>query len=426
MRWWSAPLLLALAVTPGAASADENGIRVGDGRLHPYFEFETRYDSLVGYVGESNEAGGTILKPYGDLGLHFRPGFTLEVPSQRVELDVAAHLDLIQYLGAENEGTTEQNRVQAEADAAATFNPNGSVYFKVEDTFRRGDKTSMMVLAVGSITDYNLARVRVGIQPGSKTLVIEPGYSLAYEHFEHDEGVLAQSCPDNEPSCDPDSVSALDYLAHTVHLDATWKFLPKTALVFDSSFTSRSYIGEIEGKDGGMVRPYEDFDTENLRVMAGVAGMITPKLALTLKAGWGEQLGDGGYSGPLGQAEALYRFSEQMEARVGYLRAFESHPGESLYYSTDRVYGNVRLGFGEKLDVLGQAAYDAIAFGTGDNDRADDLVTLSIGPSYQVTPWLEGAVGFAHSERSTNLGEEKEGIIPYSRQEFYARVTATY
>jgi hypothetical protein len=426
MRWWSVPLALALAATPWAASADENGIRVGDGRLHPYFEFETRYDSLVGYVGEENVAGGTTLTPYGDLGLHFRPGFTLEVPSERVELDVAAHLDLIQYLGAENEGTTEQNRVQAEADAAATFNPNGQVYFKVEDTFRRGDKTSMLVLGVGSITDYNLARVRVGIQPGSKTLVIEPGYSLAYEHFEHAEGTLAAGCADNDPTCDPDSVSAFDYLAHTFHLDATWKFLPKTAVVFDSSFSSRSYIGEIEGEDGVSKRPLEKYGTDNLRVMAGLAGLITPKLGLTLKAGWGEQLDDGGYSAPLGQAEAVYRFSERMEARAGYLRAFESHPGRSLHYSDDRVYGNVRLGFGEKLEVLGQAAYDSIAFGTGDNDRADDLVTLSIAPSYQITPWLEGAVGFALTDRTTSIDEENNSLIAYNRKEVFARVSATY
>ena len=424
MRLWSAPLVLALAAMPWAATAEENGIRVGDGRLHPYFEFETRYDSLVGYVGEDD---GAKLTPYGDFGLHYRPGFTLEVPSERVQLDVAAHLDLIQYLGAEHEGTTEQNRLQAEADAAATFNPNGSVYFKVEDTFRRGDRTSMLVLGVGSITDYNLARFRVGIQPGSKTLVIEPGYSLAYEHFEHSEGALKASCADNDPSCDPDSVSAFDYLAHTVHLDATWKFLPKTALVFDSAFTSRSYIGEIEGEDGTMERPLEKFGTDNLRIMAGLAGMITPKLSLTLKAGWGDQLQNEGFAGVIGQAEAVYRFSEQMEARAGYLRAFESHPGRSLYYSDDRVYGNVRLGFGEKLEIIGQASYDAIGFGDEAKDRSDDLVTLALGPSYRITPWLTGAVGFAHSARTTRLEEDqRSGLIDYNRQEVYARVTATY
>ena len=428
MRVWSAPgrlVALALAVTPWAASADENGIRVGEGRLHPYIEVESRYDTLVGYVGEADAlTGATTLNPYGDLGMHYRPGCDLEVPSEAGACALAASVDIGQSRGTENEGTTEHDRVGAEADAAATFNPNGNVYFKVEDTFRRSDRTSMMVLTVGSITDFNLARVRLGIQPGSKALVIEPGYSLAFEHFEQEDGALAANCTDNDPTCDPDSVTAFDYLTHTVHLDASWKFLPKTALVFDSAYASRSYIGELKAADGSgrSVRPLEEFDADSLKLMAGVAGLVTSKLSVTLKGGWGDQLKGGvGFKSVLGLAEAGYRASEQFELKAGYLRSFESHPGPSLFYSDDRIYASARAAFGESLAVTGEVSLDTIEFG---DDRSDDLVRVAVGPTYEITRWLGVSAGFAHTKRDSTVADA--GLVDYNRQEFFARMRASY
>jgi hypothetical protein len=320
-------MALALAVTPVVAGAEENGIRVGDGRLHPYIEVESRHDSMVGYVGEKDAASGEeVLNPYGDYGMHVRPGFNLSVPSKSVALDLAAEVDLIQYLGAENEGTTDQSRVGALAQAGATFNPDGTVYFKIEDTFRRSDQTTMMVMTVGTITDYNSARFRLGFQPGSKALLIEPGYSLTFEHFEQDEGALPSGCADNDPSCDLDSVNAFDYLTHTAHLDASWKFLPKTALVVQSSLASRSYIGEIKTADGsGTTRPLEKFGTDNLKVMTGLSGLITSKIAVSALAGWGDQLkgSDRSFGSVIGMAEGTYLFSELTQLKAGYVRTFE-------------------------------------------------------------------------------------------------------
>lgn len=418
-RW----IALALAVTPVVASAEENGIRVGDGRLHPYIEVESRQDTLVGYVGEKNAAGGETLNPYGDLGMHVRPGFNLAVPSKTVALDLSAEIDLVQYLGLDNEGTTKQSRVGALAQAAAAFNPEGNVYFKIEDTFRRSDQTTMLVMNVGTITDYNQARFRLGFQPGAKALLVEPGYSLSFEHFEQTEVALAATCTDNDPACDGDSVNAFDYLTHTAHLDASWKFLPKTALVLQSSLASRSYIGEIKATDGsGTTRPLEKFGSDNLRVMAGLSGLITSKIALVALAGWGDQLKADGFGSVIGQAEGVYLFSERTQLKAGYLRTFESNPVEkALYYSDDRIYGNLKIGFGEKASVTGEASYDSIGFG---EDRTDGLVRLAIAPSYQVTNWLDATVGFAHTARDTSVTDND--LIAYNRQEFFARLRASY
>lgn len=411
---------LLLAGAPGAAGAEENGIRVGEGRLHPYFELESRYDSLVAWVGD-DETGETQER-YGDLGMHYRPGFDLEVPSDSTALKLSASVDFVQYLGAENEGTTDHSRVGAEVEGAVTFNRNGNVYVTVEDTFRRSDQTTTMILAVGTITDYNQASIRVGIQPGGKALLIEPGYSLGYEHFESYEGALGAECADNE-LCDPDSVNALDYLSHTAHLNAAWKFLPKTSAIFESSYSSRSYIGEIEATDGtGTYRPLEKFGTDNLRMMAGLTGLIAPKIQLTVKGGWGDQLtGDVGFKSAIGQVEGGFLASERLQFRAGYLRSFEPHPGASRFYSDDRVYGNLQAKFGENVSLEASAAYDRIEFG---EDRTDDLIVARIGPSYQITPWLEGAVGFGATNRGSS--NEDDRYANYDRTEYYARLKALY
>lgn len=412
---------LVLAVAPWVAGAEMNGLRVGEGRLHPHLEVESRYDSLVGWVGELKPASDfSTLTAYGDLGMHYRPGFVLEVPSEAVALSLSATVDVVQYMGMENPGTTAQNWVGAEAGGSAIFNPKGNISFGVEDTFRRSDRTSMLVLAVGTITDYNLARLRLGIRPGSGALLIEPGYSMAFEHFEWETGAISADCTRGDPTCDPQAVSALDYQMHTVHLDATWKFLPKTSFVLESSLGVRKWIGEQETNDG-TVLTYDRFDTKNLKVLAGLTGLITDKLTLTVKGGWGDQLGKAGFKSVIGQVEAGFQPSEQLELKAGYLRTFEPLLGPSLAYTDDRVHASLRTAFGERLALLGEVSYDTIGF---DRNRTDHLLRLSVAPSYVITRWLSASVGLARTGRDSSLTDAE--MVDYTRLEYYARLRASY
>src|SRR5690242_5142012 len=98
-KFWGGCGVLALLALGGTASAQDaaaaspllggNGIKVGSGRLHPYFDLETRLDSGVGYFAPANgEAAPSGLSPdlSGDFAMHFRPGFKLEVPSSQLAL----------------------------------------------------------------------------------------------------------------------------------------------------------------------------------------------------------------------------------------------------------------------------------------------------------------------------------------------------
>src|ERR1700750_781548 len=78
---------------------ENNGIRVGPGRLHPYFDLEGRYDSAAVYVPVDplNPAAGVELK--GDILMHFRPGFRLDVPGTDLTFGFNAYYDYVWYTG---------------------------------------------------------------------------------------------------------------------------------------------------------------------------------------------------------------------------------------------------------------------------------------------------------------------------------------
>ena len=408
---WGVAALVALVLLVGApARAAENGLKVGEGRLHPFFEIESRYDSLAGYVGSGETSEDVRLVPVADLILHFRPGLRLDVPSEVAAVAVAGNVDYALYTGIEDAGTREQSRLQADADLGVTFNPNGAVYVHLGDHFARSDRTSNLALGVGTVTDFNEARFKLGFQPGGKALVVEPGYTLAFEHFEQRDVVLPENCTPGDPTCDPSAAGQFDYLQHTAHLDARWKFLPKTAVVFDGQLGFRGYLQPTQSQ----------FGTANLKTMVGLTGLVSTKVALTAKAGWGDQLAGSGYKSVIGQLELAYLFSEQAQTRVGYVRTFEPSPGPDLFFGDDRAYLDVRALLGGRLTLHGHGAFDYITFGTG---RVDSQVTASLGPDYEITDWLNAGIGYQLGYRESS--DDRIGF-DYVRHEAFARVQVIY
>src|SRR5215831_6660510 len=131
---------------------ENNGIRFGPGRLHPYFDLEGRYDSAAVYVpSDPNDA----TKPYelkGDILMHFRPGFRLDVPGTDVTFGLNGFYDYVWYTGLLTSGSSAASRSEAGADMHAEINREGSVEFDVGDTFSRSDRPRDIGLGVAVIS----------------------------------------------------------------------------------------------------------------------------------------------------------------------------------------------------------------------------------------------------------------------------------
>lgn len=153
----------------------------------------------------------------------------------------------------------------------------------------------------------------------------------------------------------------LTNLVHTLQTRGRWRFLPRTAAIYDASFGFLSYPGG-------------DKDAHPLRVQLGLNGLLTPSFALLAQAGWGASF----YTAPaegsdfdsvIGHLQLKYYLTPNPSAdpaatslvlssiSAGFIRDFQdSYIG--TYFERDRGYAKLTYFFGGRflLDVEGGVA----------------------------------------------------------------------
>jgi hypothetical protein len=410
--------LIALALTlssqalaQGLSSASnyrgENGVKMGEGRLHPYLDLEMRYDSAAGFFDAGGGATGQ-LKP--EMVAHFRPGLKLDVPSPTVAIALDGNVDYVWYTGLLTAGSNNLSRLQADADASAAFNQSGAVELDLGDHFTRSDRTRNAAVGVGVLSLYNEARALLPLRPGGKALEVVPNAAFAFENFKALSVVAPAGCA-GDPSCDPTGVNLMNYQNLRAGLDVRWKFLPKTAITLEGRFDSRTY-------NAGSPSPKASL----LKAEAGLAGLVTPKVATVLKVGWGKDFSSSGANTILAMAELTYLMSETSKMKLGYLRNLEPVPTFGVY-TDDRAYLEARVLTNGRATLHGTAAFDNLTFHSASN-RTDKTFTLDVGPEYQFLPWLIGAAGYVLGTRSSNTSGAAS--VNFTRHEAYVRATFIY
>ncbi len=414
-RALAAASLAAFAFAPSLAEGqvqhvvstyeNENGLKVGEGRLHPYFDFETHYDTAAVYFDSST---GSVLKA--EAIAHFRPGIRLDVPMTTSSISLDANIDYLWYTGLVTPGSSSFSRLQAAADATANFNQGASVEFDVSDHFARSDRTANAAAGVGVLSLLNDLHVQLPWRPGGRALEIVPNAGFSFESFKPLSPLLPANCNPGDINCDPSSVSRANYQNFSGGLDARWRFLPKTAFTFESRIDTRSY-------SDATVNP----SSLLLKASVGLAGLISTKLATVLKIGWGQDLQNSGAHTLIALAELNYLLSETSNVRIGYLRDVQLVP---LYgtYRDDRGYVDARFFLHGRLTLHGSAAVDSLSF-YSNSGRKDTTVTVDVGPEYQFTRWFIGAAGYVVGSRSSNLTASSYN---FTRHEVYVRATFIY
>jgi len=397
---------------------ENNGIRIGPGRLHPYFDLEGRYDSAAIYVPSASDPNALELKP--EILMHFRPGFRLDVPGTDVTFGLNGYYDYVWYTGLLTSGSSSASRSEAGADMHAEINREGAVEFDVADRFARSDRPQDIGLGVAVISLYNQLRLVAPIHPGGRAFEVRPHGEYAVEFFSGYSGIPAGigPCPPgtNCTSLTSDP-SASDYQNYAGGLDIHWKFLPQTALVFESNFEGRSYF-HPEGVNGS---PAPVAPGKILKLLAGAQGLVTPKIQAILKAGYAIGF-DGAASTFIGQAEMTWNPNELSALTLGVLRDVNNAVGAAS--ATDlRFYLNTKTFLIGRLGLHGNFSYDLIAFtqGRGQNDQ---LFTVDLGPDYAIARWFILSAGYVFTKRSSDYAQSLP--LNYSRNEAYLRLTFTY
>ena len=417
-RMWGTLCLLGMVLLcPLMASAQQevlppsgggNGLKVGSGRLHPFLDVETRLDSGVGYFPADGAAVDEVSAELsGDVLLHIRPGFRLELPSRTLALSLNANVDYVLYTGLLTERARSASNLQAMADLSARFNEEAPVSFVVANQFARSDRTRTAAVGAGVLSLFNELRASVPIRPGGGAIEITPEVAWKMEFFQSLGTQRPVGCA--EGVCDPIALETFDYNNVRGGVDARWRFLPKTAVVVDTDFDLRSYFSGTHP------------DAKLLRAMAGLAGLVSPKIAVTAKAGWAQNFGTTGGGTFIAHLEGTYMMTPTMTFKGGYLRTLEPVSAYGLYRD-DRGYLEARTLFGGKLGLHGTLAYDLLNF-QGTTPRGDNLFSADVGGDYQFRPWLLGGVGYLLTTRSSSVSGSG---INFTRHEGYLRMTVSY
>lgn len=415
--------LLALAPL-ASARAEENGIKIGDGRLHPYFDLEGRYDTAaqVQYDPATNTSSGL-----GDFILHFRPGLKLSVPSPDFAVDLGANVDYLVYLGLNTHNASSLDRLQSEANLDLGILRGSAVSFDIGDHFNRSDQSTNVSLPVGLLALYNDARASVQIAPGGGALTVTPGYHFMLETY----APLANASVTggNVSGGVYSTPSDFNYIQHRFTLENRWRFLPKTALMLDGEYDARSYSNTGPG----------NVNLNFFTASTGVSGLVTPHLAMVLRVGYARDLSAAAsFSSVIGQAEATYVATETTSLRLGFLRQFQPVSAPYVSYEDDRGYLEGRLTAIGRLTLHLYGAADLLNFnvvqGSGAQARSDVTFTLAAGLDYEVTRWLIASVGDQFNTRSSDLkaGGATDPNAPLyaglnlTSDQAYVRLTFTY
>jgi hypothetical protein len=403
---WASFLLSALSFAPGLGWAQPmeqggNGIKVGEGRLHPFLGLDLRYDSAAGFFGTNDQLQPEIIA-------HIMPGLRLQVPGSDFDLNLDGRLDYVRYTGWLSSGSQNASRLQASADLTTAIHKNGSMELDLADHFFRSDRTSNLAVGVGVLSLYNDVHAGVPVRPGGGALEITPAIDYDVELFQSISAIATPNCTD--PICDPTQVPSMNYQTVRPALEGRWKFLPKTAVLVEARMDFRSYI------NGGANPP-----AQLLKVWAGLAGLITPKLAGTIKAGYSQDFGSSAVHTILAQLELNFLMTETTHIKFGGIRETQPVPVYGTYADT-RGYVDASILLGGRLTLRNVDSIDYVTFYSG-SGRHDTIFSVDLGPEYQFARWLSGRVGYILTSRSSNLAISS---INFTRHEALIQVMFTY
>lgn len=387
-------LLSPFASHSAAAQSVGNGVKVGEGRLHPTLDLELRFDSAAGYLGQP-----PVLAP--EAITHVRPGLRFELPAPRFTLTANAKLTLVYYTGLVSPGWSDPFRVDGEAEARLLYDPTGHLSADVSNRFIRSDRTQSAAIGLGIVSAFNETRAALTYKPGGGALELSPQASFTLERFD----AAAGDVPALE-------LSRLNYQDVSAGLEGRWRFFPKTAFALEAGYRQRWY------RDPGQL------PASIVRGNAGVVGLLTPKVSAVAKLGYARDLGPTLVGGLIAQLEGTYRITDTSHVRLGYARMLSPVP---LYgtFRGDRVLAETRLVFGGKLTLRGEGSLDLLTFTTR-GGRRDLLLNLVVSPEYELSAWLTLAAGYVLAVRGSEGSAEDVTGANFVRNEVYVRISLLY
>jgi hypothetical protein len=247
------------------------GYRVGNVELHWGAAAEGGYDSNY-FLRDDDEQGG----PISVWRLRLTPSFSVSTLSEQRRESVAvgappalkfrlsawaSYNELIPSDAPDNEEDEVRDHRHVDVGANARFDilpskpVGGDIY---ADYVRTGEPSAATVTSISFDRDTVRGGAGIAWRPGGGLFDWRVGYELAYNWFESDDFEIYNN------------------FEHGIETRGRWRFLPRTAILFDGEYKFVRYTHDDTTQNDG----------DYVQARVGLNGLITSKLAFLALVGW--------------------------------------------------------------------------------------------------------------------------------------------
>jgi hypothetical protein len=398
--------LAASAIVRPAYAALGDGIEFGPGRLKLGIDVTERYDDAAG--------AGVVTGNPSDFITLILGKFLVGVKTDSVYVDFGGGVGWNQYSGAFNHATQSLSFVSANAKGEIDINRDRPVGFEISEFLNRSDQTTNPVFGLGVLALADVTRARLHFRPGGGA--IEIGVSGEVNAGVYDSLIQAASgttiCS-TDPRCNPSDIHLFNSTAYKAQIDGTWRFLPKTGLMFEVSYQDWTYAASSVG-DGQANVP-----AQPVVANIGFGTLLTTRLSFTIKVGYegifftNTKLASNVQTFD-GQVEISYHFTDNAFARIGAARSYTPVAGDSHDFGDNRIYldGSVKATQALTFNLTGTV--DFIDFATSPV-RNDQAYGVNLNAAYAATNWLNVVAGFVFAARNSTIEGSGNSTYSYNR-----------
>ena len=403
------------------------GIQVSDDlMMHLGLGVEAGYDTNVFYQN-SDTTGSSIIRgtAYASIGNANRSGQS----TGSLGFGAGAGLTYRRYLSPDPKLDGYRNALMPTGNLSLGTG-SGQFSFLLLDSFIRLEDAPYAPGQLPLTRDDNNASVEGRWSPGGGRITASLRYSNVIDVFEDADYSYANS------------------VSNLLLLDLAWKWLPKTAIFFDASQGYVTYLNTQtrDAQQGGKVASYP------LHLIAGLRGLITPKVSAVLSLGYVNAFYSSGAttSGLLGStyllAQATITPSLLNRIVVGFQHDFQNSVISNFYYE-DAFFASFvqQLGGRFAIDLSGRLGIRRYEGFVVDNTiampgvpvgqpvttpRTDEALTAGATLDYFVRNWAYAGVGYSVTANFSDYSiVDMNGVstpASYLKQQVFARLGVTY
>jgi hypothetical protein len=356
---------LAFLTVAGSAGAQQTwiadrrygegiGIKTGNLELHPSVSAEFGYDSNFFQRAESEPpvADAWRLRVTPALSLSTlkdqRKGGTASGAPPMINFNANAFFAYNEIFGSDD--VSDQRNFSAGAGGVVDIAPERPFGADLLVNYLRSGEPSNSPF-VDQAFDRSTTTAGAGVswRPGGGLLDWRLGYEFGYNYFEE------------EPYQD------LNNFQHSIETQGRWRFLPRTGLRYDASYTMVRYQIEADQPDG-----------EYIQARVGLAGLFTSQIAFLAMIGWNSSFYEDtpanpgeDYDGYVAQAELKWLTTPSSSGdsvpvglssvAVGFIRDF-SNSYLGSFYIRDRGYLGVNYFLGGVFLTALDAGFSRYSF----------------------------------------------------------------